>query len=100
MRRAFLAPLFSLLLLLVGCASTPQTAALLTRRPSDLPARVELTEVPFFPQDAYQCGPAALATVLVHAGVVTTPTELTPQLYLPERQGTLQAELLGATRRH
>jgi len=56
--------------------------------------------VPFFAQDAYQCGPAALATVLVHDGVQITPEQLTAQVYLPERQGSLQAELISATRRN
>jgi len=65
-----------------------------------MPARVELTGVPFHPQEEYQCGPAALATVLVHAGVATTPEALVPQVYLPARGGALQAEMLAAARRH
>jgi hypothetical protein len=61
---------------------------------------VELTDVPFFPQTAYQCGPAALATVLGSAGAHITPEVLASQVYLPERRGSLQFELLAATRRH
>nr|WP_228517594.1 PA2778 family cysteine peptidase [Aliidiomarina indica] len=61
---------------------------------------VELVDTPFFPQEAYQCGPAALATVLVTSGVgEATPENLKPQVYLPEREGSLQPELLGAARR-
>jgi hypothetical protein len=56
-------------------------------------------DVPFFPQEQYQCGPAALATLLVASGVETSPDLLTPQVYLPERQGSLQPELLAASRR-
>ena len=56
--------------------------------------------MPFFPQSDYQCGPAALATLLVDAGVKTTPDELVPQVYLPERKGSLQVEMLAAPRRH
>jgi hypothetical protein len=102
MRRASFAQLLGvfLLVLLAGCATTPQTNTLLANRPADLPERAEVSGVPFFPQDAYQCGPAALATVLVKAGAATTPTQLSPKVYLPERQGSLQAELLGATRRY
>lgn len=59
----------------------------------------ELEAVPFFPQAQYQCGPAALATVLVHSGVATTPAALVPQVYLPGRQGSLQLELMAAARR-
>ena len=55
---------------------------------------------PFFAQTAYQCGPAALATLLVDAGVDTSPDELVPGVYLPGRRGSLQIELLGATRAH
>ena len=40
---------------------------------------VELAQTPFFPQDRYQCGPAALATVLGAAGVHVTPEELVPE---------------------
>jgi tetratricopeptide (TPR) repeat protein len=68
--------------------------------PPGLPEKVELTEVPFFPQLEYQCGPAALATVLVSAGVRTTPDALVPQVYIPERKGSLQVEMLAAARRH
>ena len=89
------------LLLLAGCAGlAPQTAALLEGLPEGLPARVELTAVPFFPQEEYQCGPAALATLLVSSGVNTTPDALVPQVYLPARKGSLQVEMLAAARRH
>jgi hypothetical protein len=61
---------------------------------------VELTRVPFFPQTDYQCGPAALATVLANAGASVTPDELVPEVYVEGLRGSLQAELLAATRRH
>ena len=87
--------------LLTGCASwTPQTKELAQHRPAGIPGIHELTETPFFPQDDYQCGPAALATVMVAAGVKVTPEELVPQVYLPERKGSLQVEMLAAARRH
>ncbi|MGH8084051.1 MAG: PA2778 family cysteine peptidase [Lysobacter sp.] len=60
---------------------------------------VRLADVPFYPQDQYQCGPAALATVLVDSGVQTSPEALVPQVYLPGREGSLQLELVAATRR-
>jgi len=85
--------------LLAGCAS-PQLAALLERTPETLPPRAELSGVPFYPQQDYQCGPAALATALVHAGVATDPEALVAQVYLPAREGSLQVEMLAAARRH
>jgi hypothetical protein len=87
---------------LAGCASlVPQTRELAQGGvPPGLPERTELTAVPFFPQLEYQCGPAALATVLVGAGAKTSPEELVPQVYLPDRKGSLQVEMLAAARRH
>lgn len=87
--------------LLSGCAGlAPQTNALLESRPAGLPARVELTEVPFFPQKEYHCGPAALATVLAQQKLSVTPDDLVSQVYVPERKGALQVEMLAAARRH
>jgi hypothetical protein len=88
-------------LALSGCASMwPQTAELRRALPQGIPESTELREVPFFPQEAYQCGPASLATVLAASGVKVTPEDLLPQVYLPERKGSLQVEMLAAARRH
>lgn len=85
-------------LLLSGCA-TPQVAMLDARWPAELPAQVALSQVPFFPQEDYECGPAALAMVANTAGVRVTPEALVDQVYLPGRQGSLQPEMMAATRR-
>jgi hypothetical protein len=80
-------------LLLGGCATAPRglpTAA----------APIELVAVPFFPQTEFQCGPAALATVLAHAGAAVNAETLVPEVYIEGLKGSLQPELLGATRRH
>lgn len=84
--------------LLVGCA-TPQMAKLEQRWPDDLPMRVELSQVPFFPQEDFECGPAALAMVAGAAGVHVSPEALVEQVYVPGRKGALQQEMLAATRR-
>src|ERR1051325_3239401 len=87
--------------LLTGCASfAPQTTQLRTTLPPKLHDYVELKDVPFFPQTEYQCGPAALATVLNTYGVKVTPEDLVPEVYLPARKGSLQIEMLAAARRH
>ena len=88
-----------LLLVLCGC-STPQTQYVLQATPANLPLRMELSSVPFYSQSTHQCGPAALATVLNAGGVMVSPKELTDQVYLPGRAGSLQVEMLAATRRH
>jgi hypothetical protein len=61
-------------------------------------APVELTGTPFFPQRRFQCGPAALATVLGASQVHITPDALTPLVYLPGRKGSLQIEMQAAPR--
>ncbi|MEX0942660.1 MAG: PA2778 family cysteine peptidase [Pseudomonadales bacterium] len=87
------------LLGLSACVSTPQSAGLLQRgQTSPFLQPVSLTEVPFFPQQAYQCGPAALATLLQTSQVNVSPDALVPLVYLPARRGSLQIEMLAASR--
>jgi tetratricopeptide (TPR) repeat protein len=61
---------------------------------------IELEDTPFFAQDRYQCGPAALAMVLQAAGIPVTPDELVKQVYVPERRGSLTIEMQAAPRRY
>lgn len=83
-----------------GCALTaPQADALRARWPADLPRQVELLDVPFHAQRDYECGPAALAMAMQSAGAGVPLDELIRQVYVPERQGSLQAEMLAAPRR-
>ncbi|WP_052101128.1 PA2778 family cysteine peptidase [Novilysobacter arseniciresistens] len=82
-------------LLSAGCSINPDWK--LAR--GDTPAPAVLLDVPFHPQTEYQCGPAALATVLGASGVTISPEALVPQVYLPGREGSLQLELVAATRR-
>ena len=83
--------------LLTGCAAKGVREVTLNEQ---LPKRVELTNTPFFPQELYQCGPAALATALNAANIQVTPEQLTPEVYIPSRRGSLQIEMLAAARRH
>jgi hypothetical protein len=83
--------------LLGGCAASPPLADGL---PPSASRVVELEATPFFAQDDYQCGPAALASLLVASGVAVTPDALAPEVYLPGREGSLSLELVGAARRH
>lgn len=65
-----------------------------------LSTEVELIEIPFHSQVTDQCGPAALATILNATDVSVTPEELSSHIYIPDRQGSLQLELLAATRHY
>lgn len=83
-------------LLAGGCAHRSALIAPALIAPAQ--STVELTDTPFFPQRDYQCGPAALATVLVADGVEVTADDLVERVYLPGRKGSLQPELLATSR--
>lgn len=82
---------------LAGCSLTP--AVTLGPASTQLPAQSEITTAPFFPQALFQCGPAALATVLGHYGHPRTPDQLKPQLFTPDARGTFPAEIDALARR-
>ncbi len=84
----------ALLVLLTGCASIPASIGEL---PPSARA-IELDDTPFYPQERYQCGPAALTTVLATSGATVSLEDIVDRVYLPGRQGSLQLELLAATR--
>jgi len=84
-------------LILSGCAvwqrgDWPQDLA-------DTPPQREIASVPFFPQDEYQCGPAALAMVLAWSGLDVKPAELTEKVYTASLQGSLQPAMIAGARR-
>lgn len=89
-----MAAAFAAAVALGGCAQAPK----LPSSVETLPERVELRDVQFFPQQEFQCGPAALATVLNQRGVRVTPRQLKERVFLPQRQGSLQVELVAAAR--
>ncbi|HQT26942.1 MAG TPA: C39 family peptidase, partial [Burkholderiales bacterium] len=88
-------PLVAGILLLAGCAGMPTENY---QAAKGLPRQVEL-EVPFYPQETYQCGPAALAMAFAYDGLSVSPSELAREVYLPGKEGTLQVEMLAAARR-
>ena len=87
-------------LALAACATPPQTARLLDAPPGALPRRAEVANVPFYPQEKYYCGPAALAMVVTWSGLPVTQDEMASQVYMPGREGTLQSDVLAAARRN
>jgi len=88
--------LLTALVFLGACAQAP----IVPVEAKGIPERVELQEVSFFPQQDYQCGPAALATMLTHRGIDTGPEQLVERVYLPQRRGSLQVEMVAAARAH
>lgn len=85
------------LILIAGCAEFKQRVPLIA---NDIPPICELESVPFFPQEAYQCGPAALAMVFNFTGLPMQPQDLTAEVYTPSLKGSLQPAMIAAARRH
>lgn len=83
--------------MIFGCSGLQRYP--MPKLPDNLPSRVELETFPFYPQDAYQCGPATLAMALTWSGETVTPAELKDQVYSPSRKGSLQLSMVSATRR-
>jgi tetratricopeptide (TPR) repeat protein len=84
----------ALLLWLTGCANIPDEV----RHLADPDTVVELADTPFYAQERYQCGPAALATVLAASDVAVDLEDLVSKVYIPGRKGSFQVELMAATR--
>lgn len=95
-----LAGMFLLTILLSACSTTLQTTRLLDAPPAQLPPHVELSDTPFFAQERYQCGPAALATMLAQRGTPVTADDLIDKVYLPGREGSVTIEMEAAARRY
>ncbi len=53
-----------------------------------------IENVPFYPQTAYQCGPASLAGVLNFWGVNVTPDEIAQEIYSKSARGTLNIDMV------
>jgi Tfp pilus assembly protein PilF len=92
-------PALALAVALLGGCATQQVAQLQTQQPARLAQQVGPLNIPFIAQEDYECGPAALAMVMQAAGLNITAEALVPQVYLPSRKGSLQIEMLAATRR-
>jgi predicted double-glycine peptidase len=80
--------LICLILPLLGCSFATQTGD-----------NVLIPDVPFFSQEAYQCGPTALAIVLDYwykkagKGSYVTPDEIAVEIYSPSARGVLGIDL-------
>ena len=53
-----------------------------------------IRNVPFFPQETYQCGPASLAEVMLYWGVKTSPESISKEIYSNSARGTLTLDMV------
>lgn len=81
--------IFTFLILLLnffsGCAKT------ITLQKSLMGNNIE--NVPFFPQEAYQCGPASLAGLLNYWGIKVSPDDIANEIYSSSAKGTLTFDM-------
>jgi predicted double-glycine peptidase len=68
--------------LLISCAGAPDV------RESGTTHIIE--NIPFYPQKAYQCGPASLAGVLNYWQVAVSPEDIASEIYSESAKGTLE----------
>lgn len=92
-----MAVLSGLLLLLAGCQTPPQTRQLLAA-PPNIAEQHLIAKVPFFPQQQFFCGPTTLSEVAGFYGLNKSPSTIAPSTFIPGREGTLQIEMVAATR--
>ncbi|MEP4890271.1 MAG: PA2778 family cysteine peptidase [Aliiglaciecola sp.] len=85
---------------LAGCQSTPQANALKTSAPTDIPRQKNLDGVPFYAQQEFYCGPTTLSEIFTYYGKPVSSEQIAPKLFIPERQGSLQLEMVSATRQY
>ena len=86
------------LFLLIGCSTPPQTLKLTQQPPTNIPLTANIEGVPFYSQQAYYCGPTTLAEIFEYNGVKLSPESIAPQIFIPNRKGSLQLEMVAAIR--
>jgi tetratricopeptide (TPR) repeat protein len=84
--------------MLLSC--TGINTSVMLEKAGSVPPQVEIEAIQFYPQQAYQCGPTALATVLNWSGLPISPEKLTAEVFTPERKGSLQSAMVSAVRRN
>ena len=81
-----------------GCQSTPQADAFDKSSLAELSQQHLIEEVPFYPQQDFYCGPTTLSEVFNYYKQDLSPDEIAPQLFIPGQQGSLQVEMMVASR--
>lgn len=59
-----------------------------------------MDNVPFYAQQQYYCGPTTLSEVFTFYGNPVSAEEIAPKIFIPEREGSLQLEMVSATRQY
>lgn len=93
-------PFAVLALALSACASAPKQTQAFLETQRNIPDTYQVEGVPFIQQTQNFCGPASLAMAMNWTGRAISADELSAQTFTPGKEGTLQADILGASRRN
>ncbi len=66
----------------------------------NLEEEVYIKGVPFYPQEDFYCGPAALSSILNFYGLMTNQEEIAKEVYVPKLKGALTVDLLNYAKRN
>ncbi len=64
-----------------------------------LAEEVYIKGVPFYPQEDFYCGPAALSSILNFYGLMTNQEEIAKEVYTPKLKGSLTVDILNYAKR-
>lgn len=84
--------------LLTACQSSPQADKLKQEGMASLPPSYVIDDVPFYPQEQFYCGPTTLSEVFGFYGVDIPPKDIAPKIFIPDKNGSLQLEMVSAAR--
>ena len=74
-------------LILISSCTTPQNIT----QTQDIHM---IKNVPFFPQEDYQCGPASLASIVSYWGIHADPDEIGREIFSKSARGTLTIDMM------
>lgn len=89
----------SLSLLTGACASVGRQTKAIVAKPPAVPPRQHLS-VPFIKQTNKNCGPATLTMALRAEGLTADLGQVSREIFVKEKQGTLPMDMVAASRRH
>lgn len=100
MRNLKISLIFILTFLLLGCVTPARQTENLLLKPGALPVFYQIQQVTFVDQTVGYCGPATLTMAMRWAGLDISIDEVASQVYTPGMKGSLQSDLVSASRRH
>ena len=65
-----------------------------------MPLSHTINNVPFYAQEQFYCGPTTLSEVFEYYGHSISTNEIAPKIFIPDKEGSLQLEMITATRQY